>query len=254
MKQTSKVLLGLVIVLLLVVAGAVWFVYTNLDSLVADVIEREGSAATETDVTVGSVSIDLGAGSAGISRLAVANPEGFSAGAAIALGDFTIELDPLAVTADPLVIERIAVDGARLLVEQQGTRNNLRTILASLERRASAEPEPEAEGRKFVIKRFELANAGTTLRVPELGEERSFELPQVVLTDIGRATNGATAAAVAEQVLRPVIETALEQAAAGGLGDALRDRLDGAKEKAGRELLDRLGHPADADDRDDQTP
>jgi uncharacterized protein involved in outer membrane biogenesis len=253
MKQTSKVLVGIAIILLLVIAGGIWFLYSNLDSLVAGIIEREGTQATQTDVSVGSVSIELGEGTAGLSRLAVANPQGFSDAPAVTLEDFDIELDPLAVTEDPLVIRRIAVDGARLLIEQQGTRNNLKTILDSLERQASAEPEAEAEGRKLVIDRFEIANAGATLRVPGSGQERSIELPPVVLTDLGRAGNGATAAELARQVLGPVIRVALERAAASGLGDALRDQLDRAESDAGKALLERLGHPP-SDDADEKDP
>jgi uncharacterized protein involved in outer membrane biogenesis len=251
MKQTSKVLLGLAIVLAIVIAGAAWFLYANLDSLVAAVIEREGSVATGTRVTVGGVSIDLPDGRAGISRLAVANPDGFSDEPAVALGDFTIRMDPMAATENPLVIEHVAVDGARLRVEQQGTRNNLKTILASLGRGAEAEADPEADAVKLVIERFELANAGATLSIPELGQERSVELPDIVLTDVGRATGGATAAGIAEQLLRPMLEAALQRAAAGGLQDRLRERLDESVPDAGRELLDRFGRPPADEPADD---
>lgn len=250
MKQTSKVLVGIAIILLLVIAGGMWFLYSNLDSLVAGIIEREGTQATQTDVTVAAVSIQLGAGTAGLSRLAVANPQGFSDAPAITLEDFEIELDPMAVAEDPLVIRRVAVDGARLLIEQQGARNNLKTILDSLERQASAEPEAEAEGRKLVIDRFEIANAGATLSVPGSGQEKSIDLPPVVLTDLGRAGNGATAAELARQLLAPLIRTALERAATSGLGDALRDKLDQSKSDAGKALLERLGHPPSDDDED----
>ena len=239
MKQTSKVILGVVVVLLLLVAGGTWFLYRNLDGLVAGIIEREGSEATQTEVEVGSVSIDLQAGSAGIARLAVANPDGFSEQPAIALQDFAIELDPLAVTSDPLVIERVHVDGAMLLVEQDGTRNNLKTILASVQRLASGD-EAQAEGRKLIIERFELTDARATLVVPQLDEEREVRMPEVVLTDIGRATNGATAAAVAKQLLTPIIGMALESAAEAGVTDALKDRLGETERNLTEGLLERL--------------
>lgn len=239
MKQTSKVILGVVVVLVLLVAGGAWFLYRNLDGLVAGIIEREGSEATQTDVEVGAVSIDLQSGSAGITRLAVANPDGFSDQPAIALQDFAIELDPLAVTSDPLVIERVRVDGAELLVEQDGTRNNLQTILASVQRLASGD-DTQGEERKLIIERFELTDAHARLIVPQLDEEREVRMPEVVLTDIGRATNGATAAAVAKQLLTPIIGMALESAAEAGVGDALKDRLGEAERDIAEGLLERL--------------
>lgn len=239
MKRTSKVLLGVGTVVLLLVIGGIWFLYQNLDSLVASVIERQGSEATQTAVDVGSVSIDLQEGAAGISSLAIANPDGFSSQPAIALEEFAIELDPLAVTSDPLVIERVRVDGARVLVEQEGARNNLRTILESVQRLAT-DTDEQAEGRKLVIERFELADARATLRVPQLNEEREVQMPEIVLTDIGRATNGATAAEVAQQLLGPIIRMALESAAEAGVTDALKERLGEAEGEIAEGLLDRL--------------
>lgn len=239
MKQTSKVMLGVVVVLVLLVAGAAWFLYRNLDGLVAGIIEREGSEATRTDVEVGSVSIDLQAGSAAIALLAVANPDGFSDQPAIALRDFAIQLDPLAVTSDPLVIERVRVDGAELLVEQAGARNNLETILASVQRLASGDNTKD-DGRKLIIERFELTDARAALLVPQLDERREVQMPEVVLTDIGRATNGATAASVAKQLLTPIIGMALESAAEAGVTDALKERLGETERDITGGLLERL--------------
>lgn len=239
MKQTSKVMLGVVVVLVLLVAGAAWFLYRNLDGLVAGIIEREGSEATRTDVEVGSVSIDLQAGSAAIALLAVANPDGFSDQPAIALRDFAIQLDPLAVTSDPLVIERVHVDGAELLVEQDGARNNLETILASVQRLASGDNTKD-DGRKLIIERFELTDARAALLVPQLDERREVQMPEVVLTDIGRATNGATAASVAKQLLTPIIGMALESAAEAGVTDALKERLGETERDIAGGLLERL--------------
>lgn len=240
MKQTSKVTLGVILVLLLLIAGGVWFLYRNLDNVVAGIIEREGTHATQTDVTVGSVSIDLRKGRAGIASLTVANPEGFSSQPAIALEDFAIELDPLALAAEPLVIKSIRVDGAHLLVEQDGTRNNLETILESVQRLANGAATPQADARKLVIERFELQNAGATLLVPRLGEERELRMPAIVLTDIGRATNGATAGSIARQLLTPIIGMALESAAEAGLGEALKKRLEKSEREVTEGLLERL--------------
>ncbi|MGH8194684.1 MAG: hypothetical protein ACREQ8_09825 [Woeseiaceae bacterium] len=253
MKQTSKVVAGLVIVLLVVLVGGFLYLYSNLDSLVARLIEQHGSEATQTKVAVGAVSIDLQAGSAGIASLSVGNPDGFSSEPAISLRDFAIDLDPTAITGDPLVISDITVDGAQLRIEQNGTQNNLKTILSSLQRlSAGDQAEPESAGKKLIIDRFELTGASALLLVPELGEEREVQVPQIVVTDIGRASNGATAAAVAKQVLEPVIRQALESAAADGLEDAIKEKLDDGKAEIGTELLDRLGGKDSGNDEKDE--
>lgn len=240
MKQKSKVILGLAAVLL-VVAGGAWLLYFNLASIVARFIVEVGSDVTETKVSVGGLHIDVTEGSAGMDALTVANPDGFSARPAISLENLAIELDPMVIASDPLVIDRVAVDRVHVLIEQEGTENNLRTILSAIERH-SGQPD-DSDDRKLVIDRFELTNASATLFIPRLGEEHQLDIPEIVLTDIGRATNGATAAAVAEQLLRPLIRSALQSAAAGTIGDALGEELNEVESGIAEGVLDRLVRP-----------
>ena len=61
----KKVLIALVVVLVLL-AGGIYFVFSNLDSPVETAIETAGSRTLGTDVQVDSVSLDLLAGSASI--------------------------------------------------------------------------------------------------------------------------------------------------------------------------------------------
>lgn len=240
MKQSRKIVVGLAAVLL-IAAGGAWLLYFNLATVVARFIVEAGSEATQTKVSVGGLFIDVKDGVASMERLTVANPDGFSDQPALTLENLGIELNPLAVTSDPLVIDSVAVDGVRVLIEQEGSQNNLRTILSAIERQ-SGQPE-DADGRKLIIDRFEVRTANATLFIPRLNEEHQLEMPDIVLTGIGRATDGAAAAAVAEQLLRPLIRSALESAAAGGIGDALREKLDEAEPAMLEGLLERLGDP-----------
>ena len=72
----KKVLIGLV-VLIIIIAAAIYYVLGNLDSIVEAAIEKHGSAALKTSVDVGSVSINLKEGSAQINDLTIDNPKGF---------------------------------------------------------------------------------------------------------------------------------------------------------------------------------
>lgn len=251
MKKKSKAILGVAIVLLLLIAGGVWYLYFNLNTIVARIIVNVGSEATQTKVSVGGLFIDIQDGVARIDRLTVANPDGFSDQPAIALENLEIELDPMETMSDPAVIQRVVVDGAQVLVEQEGSRNNLKTILASIERQASERPAGEADGKKLIIERFELTDASAALFIPQLDERHQVQMPGIVLDDIGRAANGATAASVAHQVLGPVIRRALESIAAGGIGDVLQERMDSAGEDIARDLLDRLGGESDSESPDE---
>ena len=156
-------------------------------------------------------------------------------------------MDPMAVTEDPIVIREISVDGAEILLEQTTDGNNLRMLQEALGRQATEE-EPGAEGAQVIIERFALAESRVQVRVPQLDESREVTIPQVVVSDIGRASNGATASEVARQILEPVIRRALESGAAAGVQDAVRDKVDETRERITESLRERLDS-ADEGDR-----
>jgi len=86
--------------------------------------------------------------------------------------------------------------------------------------------------------------------VPELGEDRSLTLPKIVLTDIGQASGGATAAEVARQVLEPVLQKTLQSAATQSLKERAEGEIEKAKDSLLRGVMDQLG--SDDDSSQDQ--
>jgi uncharacterized protein involved in outer membrane biogenesis len=238
MKRKAKTTLVVILAILVVIGVALSQVLANLDSIVARVIEEQGSEATGTSVTVGGVSIDLRGGSGTISGLEVANPPGFSGRPAIAFDEIRVGIDPMAATSSPIAIREVTVTGARLLMEQSTAGNNLRTLQGALQQPAA--PESAAEGRGVVIERFLLEDASLEVDIPQLDESRQASIGRIELTDIGRATNGATAGSVARQIMVPIIRAALESAAAEGIRKQLQQEVDEAKGKVSEELLDRL--------------
>lgn len=246
MKRTGKILGGLILLVLLLLVAALWYVGSNLDSIVATIIEKQGSQATGTRVEVEAVKIDIRGGSGRIAGLSVANPDGFSGDPAISFGELQLRMDPLAVTADPIVIEEISVSGAEVLLEQTLDGNNLRTLQENLT--GDTTEKEDAGATPVIIERFVLRESSVEVRVPQLSESRSVTIPQVVVTEIGRASNGATASEVARQVLEPIIRRALESAAAGSVEDAVRDRVDETRERLEEGLRQRFGQPDDDQD------
>jgi len=219
--------LAIIIALVAAIAGAVVYVSSNLDSIVAGLIEEHGSAATRTPVNVSGVSIKLAEASAAISRLSVGNPEGF-AGNAIEMEEFAITLDAGSLTSDVIVIEELLVKGARLNILQQVNGNNLQELMGNLDDPAPADEEDGGEGKKIIINRFTLEGASASLSAPEFDETREFTLSTITLRDIGRSSGGATGTEVARQVLEPVIEEALESAAVQAMKEKASDALEDA--------------------------
>ena len=224
--------------LIVVIAAGLVYVYSQLDSLVAGLIEEQGSAATQTPVRVSGVSIDLREARAELAGLSVGNPEGFD-GTAISLGRFAIRIDPATVTKDTVVLKEVTVSGATVNLIQQATRNNLRELMKNLESAGGGQQEPadEGAGRKLIIERFVLEDASASVSLPDLDEDRTVNIPRIELTGIGRASGGATGAEVARQVLEPVIERVLQSAATESVKDRAKEKLDQFREG----LMDRLG-------------
>jgi len=246
-----KLLIGLAVVVLLL-GGGLFYVFSQLDHIVARVIETQGSAATGTDVRVGGVSIRLREASGEISRLVVANPDGFR-GTALELGNFSIDIDGSTVTSDPIVINEVIVREARVNVLQQGTANNLKALLDNLSGDAPAEPQAEEPaGPQIVIERFVLENATASVSLPDLDDERQVDVPTITLTDIGRATNGATARQAARQILTPVLERVLRSTAAQSFRDRAQEEIDEAKDRLLEGLSEQLGGGQDENEDEGQ--
>ena len=243
MASRSKSIFLILLVLVVLVAAGVFYLTSNLNGLVTTLIEEQGSAATQSAVRVTGLDIRLTDASASLSGLSVANPEGF-AGEAIELGDFAVTLDAASLTSDVIVVKDISVDGARINVLQQGSRNNLRELLANLPAGDPDETAPASDegARKLIIERFSIANASASLSIPELGEDREVTLPSIVVTDIGKATNGATGAQVAKQLLAPVMNAAISSAAAASVkervGEKVGEVMGGLLDKLGKKKKD----------------
>ncbi|ANO50145.1 DUF748 domain-containing protein [Woeseia oceani] len=243
MATRSRKLLMIVLAILLVIGGGLLYLSTQLNSIVAGLIESQGSAVAGSPVRVSGVAINLGEANASISGLSVANPDGFGGGHAIDLGSFSVRIDPASVTTDTIVLKEVTVSDAQMTLLQRGTGSNLQSLLNQLQSSSdsgSAAADSGA-GKKLIIDRFTLKGARATVSVPDLQEEREISLPDIVLTDIGRASNGATAGAVARQVLEPVLQKALSTAAAQSLKERASDELNAAKDQLLKGVMDKLG-------------
>ena len=224
--------LGIVIAVIALIAGVLFYVSSNLDGIVRGLIEEHGSAATQTPVRVAGVTINLSEANAGISRLTVGNPEGF-AGNAIEMEAFEVTLDAGSLTSDVIVIEDVLVKGARLNIEQNSNGNNLQQLQRNLDSGNPAETGEDEGGKKLIINRFTLEGASASLTAPDFGEGREVTIPTITLRNIGTAEGGATGTEIAQQVLEPVFEEALASAAA----QAIRDKVDDVLEDAADSLL-----------------
>ena len=105
----KKAIFAVILILVIFIAGALYYVLTNLDSLVKGAIEKYGSQVTQTAVRVDSVKITLTEGAGAINGLTIANPQGFDAAHAFSLAQISTKIDPQNVTGDPIIIDDITI-------------------------------------------------------------------------------------------------------------------------------------------------
>ena len=241
MKGLLKVIGALLGILVLLVIGFGIYLFTQLDTLVEDVIEEQGTAATGTKVAVDGVKIEIADARGTIDGLSVANPQGYAAGSALTLGRLSLQIDPGSVNQDVVVIKDVAVTGTRVALEQTTSGSNLKAIMDHVQRQAGGSTSDSSETPKIIIEKLTIDDTLVSVSLPQAGEAREITVPKIVVNDIGRATNGATAAEVAKQVLDPLIQRALRSAAAEEIKGRVDEKLDEAKDKLKNSLLDKLG-------------
>lgn len=229
--------IGIFIVVILLGAG---YLYTHLDRIVAAAIEKYGTAAAQTDVTVSGVNLAPFSGSGGMSNLAVANPKGFSSSKAISLGSIKVTVDPHSIAGTgPIVIHQIAIEKPAVSYELNNSGDsNLQTIQhnaqayanglqgggSSSSASASSSGGKSAPGRKLIIEDLQINSGQLSISQTSLPKPLSTTLPNIHLTNIGKDSGGVTAAQVASQLLNTVSQTAAQSA----VTELAKEKISGA--------------------------
>lgn len=244
--MSKRILIGAAGAIVVAAAVAAALFLSRLDRLVANAVETHGAVATGTEVSVGSVDVELRAGRAGISELTIDNPPGFMTDFAVRIGNVDATLDLRSLTGKVPVVSELRLNDALIHAEQVGGATNLTEIqsYASAPRGNSlADDEP---ARRIIIDRFRLTNARVRISSDLSNEQEELLLGDVVVEDIGRDSGGATFGEAAAAILNPILaaaRTAARQRLGSEAGEALRDELrERVEDEAGgslRELLDR---------------
>lgn len=231
----KKLFIALGLVVLLAGAGLTWL-FLNLDSLAARVIESAGTRAMGTEVTVGAVDIDLVNGNAGITDFRVANPEGFSNEDMMRVDALTVDIAPGSIGSEMIRINNVRSTNPYVLYELQDGRANVDVVR---ERLASGEPEagPDtADPLRLSIGEIEIEGIQGRLRADRLPRAVDVNLGTIVLRDME-----GTPTEIAQQIARPLI-TQISNHAASALLRATAEVLEGElterAEQAAQELRD----------------
>lgn len=246
----KKYLVAAVVALVILVAGGVFYLLSNLNSIVAGVLEEQGGRVTATDVAVSGVDISLREGRSTIAGLSISSPDGFDAKNAFTLGEATVDIDLESVRKDPIVIDEIIVRAPVVNAEflEDGS-SNIRQLQENVERfAASAGGGGAGEGgesedvKRIRIKRFVFEKGRIEVDASALGlETQALELPAFRLDDIGGA-GGARPDEIAQAVLGALTRKATTEIARAGIDRKARDLATEEVEKQAQGLLDKIGN------------
>lgn len=242
----KKAILGIFILLIIAVAGGVYYVVTNLDSIVKTAIEKYGSETTQTAVKVDNVLIKLTQGSASINGLTVANPDGFSLPYAFSLGQIATDIDVEKTSKELVAIELISISAPQIFYEinadRQGSLNVLKDNLGAggvdTPSEDSSSERKQSAPINMHITRFLLEDAKLHAKVVPLKDKTyNLKLPTLELTDL----NG-TPEQISSQILSQLIDHAKVEIQKQGLDKELaalkgqaEERVDAEKAKLQKE-------------------
>ena len=239
----KKIILSFIL-LVIVAIGGVYYVISNLDDLIKVAIETYGSQATQTEVRVDGVKMNLTEGAGGISGLTIANPKGFEFPNAFSLGETRLGIDLESLQQEPYVINEVVVIAPEIYVEvDKGNntnlnvlKNNLMAMLPASDETVEETPEDtEAVEPRLIIRKIEFADGLIKAKIAALdNKEYKLKLPSILMTDLG-GSKGLTPTELASEVISRLSDQA-SKLVKQKLKDELKAKLDAKKAEAKAKL------------------
>lgn len=221
--------IALIVVVVLVAAG-IYFLGSNLNSLVARTIETNGSKVTRTSVGVSGVKIEIREGRSSIENLAVASPGGYEAREAFSLGNITVDVDVKSVTGDPIVIDEVRISAPVVYAEftRTGVSNidELRKQVQEYTGGGSGGGDgSKGDAKRIRISSFVFEKGRIEVDASALGvEKRTVDLPEIRLTNVG-GTSGAAPDEIAKEILTAFARKATSEVASSEINRLIKKQL-----------------------------
>jgi uncharacterized protein involved in outer membrane biogenesis len=245
MKWVKRIVIGLVVVLVIVLAGAMFF----MGSIIKTGVEQGGPAVLGVPVKLESALFRPLTGKVRLSGFMIGNPQGFKSESAFKLGQFHADIDVRSLFTDTIVIQRILIEDPVITFEGSLKGSNIGALMKKMEREGGAGGKPAEEtpakpekpvkpGKKVRIDDFLFTGGRVNLSMGALtgGAALPIPLPPVHLTDIGKESDGVTPKTAVTEVMGGIMKAVMEAVGQSGklLGQGLAKGAAGV-EAAGKE-------------------
>jgi uncharacterized protein involved in outer membrane biogenesis len=226
MNTAKKIIWSVVIVLvILVIIGAI-IASAFLGDITKKAIETLGPRITKVSVTVDQVHLSLLTGSASVKGLVVGNPQGYQAPQAISAGLIAVDLNPLSVLSDKIVVHSLRMESPDITFEGGLRGNNLSQILDNVNGSAQQSAQnggavpagpnaPAKPSKKYEVDDLVITGAKVHVLLTDLGgKEQTLSLPPIHLTGLGKSQEGITVADLSRSVLDAIVAQTVKTVAA----------------------------------------
>ena len=244
-------------VIIAVIAGVIWYVFSQTDTVIKQQVEQQGTYYLGTKVSLGKAELSLTDGRLALTQLAVQNPQGFSQNNALSLQNIVLDLGTPRGKA--YVVDQFAINVPEILYEtDSATGSNLLTIRNYLQSKLpqsnTAKTPTQSEQPMVIIDNIVIADTRlrldfSKLPVDQLGIDKTvyeITLPSFTVGTIGQP-NGIPAdqiaAAVTDALLAEVIIVAkleAKKAAKDAVKEKLKEEMDKQKGKLKDKMKEKL--------------
>jgi hypothetical protein len=204
----KKLLLYSGVVVAGLMVAAYVFLQFFLGSIVKAGVNERGPRLTQTKVELRTANLSPLTGRGTLWGLVVGNPKGWSDRDAFSIGTIHVELAPLSIFGDHIVVHEIIIDSPRFNYETSFLSNNIGDLLKNIQEathtggKDSSAPDPNGHAVKLEVKRLVLRNGTVTVGFGPTAV--TMPMPEVELRDIGIGEGGVTPGQLALAVMRSV--------------------------------------------------
>ena len=219
-----KKILLVTLLLILVLGGATYWFFDNLDDFIKNYMVENGSNMTKTEVEVDSVKTDFQKGEISINRLGIENPNGFSNSEAFEVEKVLISIKKESLNQDIIEIPLVLINNPEIIYEYNGKKTNFNVLKENIqnyqnngsnisqEKKSSKATENKQvkdinnkTPKTFFIKELKIVDLEIKARVSSLKKDfLNKKIPLIVIKDIGSKSQGASPEFILERVILKV--------------------------------------------------
>ena len=258
-----KKLLVILLIVLIVVSGLLFFLKDNLEEIVREIIVTSVSDATQTNVSLAQVKLNLKEGVGVLNNYQQGNPEGFQTKYAFRFDQAELDIDVGTILDDVVIIERVFINHADIVYEFNDGKTNFVELKKNIDKntkkknsdqknnpvvdqKKNSSQSKTRQSKKIIIRSFEMINTEVEAAMPFASSQTlSVQLPNIKLTNIGAKENGLLADELMK-VFLDAMEKDLKRAVnfknlVNDLEKDLKKQIDREAEKAIKKIESELG-------------